>query len=107
MGARPGEPALGNKASVSELGIWREVIRRALRDLCESEASLRDEAVEWIGDGKGEDFVDVCSAADLEPSAVAKLAHRMLALGPDRAKVYLTQVMEVTDRDRHNRTIDQ
>ena len=107
MGARPGEPALGNKASVSELGIWREVIRRALRDLCESEASLRDEAIEWIGDGNGEDFLAVCSDADLEPSAVAKLAHRMLALGPDRGKVYLTRVMEVTDRDRHNRTIDQ
>ena len=106
MGARPGEPALGNKASVSELGIWREVIRRALRDLCESEASLRNEAVEWIGDGKGEDFVDVCSAADLEPSAVAKLAHRLLALGPDRGKLYLTEVMEVTKGDRDNRTTD-
>jgi len=106
VGTRPGEPALGNKARVSELGIWREVIRRALRDLCEPDASLRDEAVEWIGDGKGEDFLAVCSDADLEPSAVAKLAHRMLALGPDRAKVYLTEVMEVTDRDGHNRTID-
>jgi len=91
---------------VSELGIWREVIRRALRDLCEPDASLRDEAVEWIGDGKGEDFLAVCSDADLEPSAVAKLAHRMLALGPDRGKVYLTEVMEVTDRDGHNRATD-
>ena len=106
MGARQGEPALGNQASVSELGIWREVIRRALRDLCEPDASLRDEAVEWIGDGEGEDFLAVCSDADLEPSAVAKLAHRMLALGPDRGKVYLTEVMEVTDSDRHNRAID-
>ena len=106
MGAGQGEPALGNQASVSELGIWREVIRRALRDLCEPDASLRDEAVEWIGDGKGEDFLAVCSDADLEPSAVVKLAQRMLALGPDRAKVYLTQVIEVTDRDRHNRATD-
>ncbi len=106
MGARPGEPALGNQTRVSELTVWSEVIRRALRDLCESEASLRNEAVEWIGDGKGEDFVAVCSAADLEPSAVAKLAQRMLALGPDRAKVYLTRVMEVTEGDRDNRTID-
>jgi hypothetical protein len=31
----------------------------------------------------------------------------LLALGPNRGKVYLTEVMEVTDRDRHNRTIDQ
>ena len=106
MGTRPGEPALGNQASVSELGIWREVIRRALRDLCEPDPSLRNEAVEWIGDGEGEDFLAVCSAADLEPSAVAKLAHRLLALGPDRGKVYLTEVMEVTDRDRHNRATD-
>jgi len=106
VGTRPGEPALGNKARVSELGIWREVIRRALRDLCEPDPSLRNEAVEWIGDGKGEDFLAVCSDADLEPSAVAKLAHRMLALGPDRGKVYLTEVMEVTDDDRPNRTID-
>lgn len=92
---------------MSELGIWREVIRRALRDLCEPDARLRDEAVEWIGDGKGEDFLVVCSDADLEPTAVAKLARRMLALGPDRGKVYLTRVMEVTDDDRYNRTIDQ
>ena len=91
---------------MSELAVWSEVIRRALRDLCGPDTNLRDEAVEWIGDGKGEDFLAVCSDADLEPSAVAKLAHRMLALGPDRAKVYLTQVIEVTDRDRHNRTID-
>jgi len=91
---------------VSELTVWNEVIRRALRDLCEPDESLRDEAIEWIGDGKGEDFVDVCSAADLEPSAVAKLAHRMLALGPDRGKVYLTKVMEVTTGDRDQRTID-
>ncbi len=107
MGAGPGEPPLGNQTRVSELTVWNEVIRRALRDLCEPDPSLRNEAVEWIGDGKGEDFVDVCSAADLEPSAVAKLAHRLLALGPNRGKVYLTRVMEVTDRDRHNRTIDQ
>ena len=106
MGAGPGEPPLGNQASVSELTVWNEVIRRALRDLCEPDESLRDEAIEWIGDGKGEDFVDVCSAADLEPSAVAKLAHRMLALGPDRGKVYLTKVMEVTTGDRDQRTID-
>ena len=91
---------------MSELGIWREVIRRALRDLCEPDASLRDEAVEWIGVGTGVDFLAVSSDADLEPSAVAKLAHRMLALGPDRGKVYLTEVMEVTDRDRHNRATD-
>ena len=91
---------------MSELTVWNEVIRRALRDLCEPDESLRDEAIEWIGDGKGEDFVDVCSAADLEPSAVAKLAHRMLALGPDRGKVYLTKVMEVTTGDRDQRTID-
>jgi len=106
VGAGPGEPPLGNQASVSELTVWNEVIRRALRDLCEPDESLRDEAIEWIGDGKGEDFVDVCSAADLEPSAVAKLAHRMLALGPDRGKVYLTKVMEVTTGDRDQRTID-
>jgi len=106
VGAGPGEPPLGNQASVSELTVWNEVIRRALRDLCEPDPSLRNEAVEWIGDGKGEDFVDVCSAADLEPSAVAKLAHRMLALGPDRGKVYLTKVMEVTTGDRDQRTID-
>ena len=106
MGARQGEPALGNQASVSELGIWREVIRRALRDLCEPDPSLRNEAVEWIGDGEGEDFLAVCSDADLEPSAVAKLAHRLLALGPDRGKVYLTEVMEVTEGDRDNRTTD-
>ena len=91
---------------MSELGIWREVIRRALRDLCEPDPSLRNEAVEGIGDGEGEDFLAVCSDADLEPSAVAKLAHRMLALGPDRGKVYLTEVMEVTTGDRDQRTID-
>jgi len=106
MGIGPGEPSLGNQARVSELTVWNEVIRRALRDLCEPDDSLRDEAIEWIGDGKGEDFVAVCSAADLEPSAVAKLAHRLLALGPDRGKVYLTRVMEVTKGDRDNRTID-
>jgi len=82
------------------------VIRRALRDLCESDDSPRDEAIAWVGDGKGEDFTAVCSAADLEPSAVAKLAHRILALGPDRGKVYLTEVMEVTEGDRDNRTSD-
>ena len=92
---------------MSELTVWSEVIRRALRDLCEPADKLRDEAIEWIGDGKGEDFVAVCSAADLEPSAVAKLAHRLLALGPDRGKLYLTEVMEVTDDDRHNRAVDQ
>ena len=91
---------------MSELGIWREVLRRALRDLCEPDPSLRNEAVEWIGDGEGEDFLAVCSDADLEPSAVAKLAHRMLHLGPDRGKVYLTEVMEVTTGDRDQRTID-
>ena len=91
---------------MSELTVWNEVIRRALRDLCEPNASLRDEAVEWIGDGEGEDFLAVCSDADLEPSAVAKLAHRLLALGPDRGKVYLTEVMEVTEGDRDNRTTD-
>ena len=106
MGARQGDPPLGNQTRVSELTVWSEVIRRALRDLCEPDPSLRNEAVEWIGDGKGEDFVAVCSAADLEPSAVAKLAHRLLALGPDRAKMYLTRVMEVTKGDRDNRTID-
>ena len=77
-----------------------------MRDLCEPDPSLRNEAVEWIGDGEGEDFLAVCSDADLEPSAVAKLAHRMLALGPDRGKVYLTEVMEVTTGDRDQRTID-
>ena len=91
---------------MSELGIWREVIRRALRDLCEPDPSLRNEAVEWIGDGEGEDFLAVCSDADLEPSAVAKLAHRMLALGPDRGKVYLTEVMEVTQGDGDKRATD-
>ena len=91
---------------MSELTVWSEVIRRALRDLCEPADKLRDEAIEWIGDGKGEDFVAVCSAASLEPSAVPKLAHRLLALGPERGKVYLTQVMEVTDDDRHNRAVD-
>ena len=91
---------------MSELTVWSEVIRRALRDLCEPADKLRDEAIEWIGDGKGEDFVAVCSAANLEPSAVTKLAHRLLALGPDRAKVYLTRVMEVTEGDRDNRTTD-
>jgi len=106
VGARQGEPPLGNQTRVSELTVWSEVIRRALRDLCEPDPSLRNEAVEWIGDGKGEDFVAVCSAADLEPSAVAKLAHRLLALGPDRAKMYLTRVMEVTKGDSDNRTID-
>ena len=82
------------------------MIRRALRDLCEPDDKLRDEAIAWIGDGKGEDFTDVCSAANLEPSAVTKLAHRLLALGPDRGKLYLTEVMEVTKGDRDNRTID-
>ena len=106
MGTRPGEPPLGNKTRGSELTVWSEVIRRALRDLCEPADKLRDEAIEWIGDGKGEDFVAVCSAASLEPSAVTKLAHRLLALGPERGKVYLTQVMEVTDDDRHNRAVD-
>ena len=106
MGAGQGEPPLGNKTRVSELTVWSEVIRRALRDLCEPADKLRDEAIEWIGDGKGEDFVAVCSAASLEPSAVTKLAHRLLALGPERGKVYLTQVMEVTDDDRHNRAVD-
>jgi hypothetical protein len=91
---------------VSELSVWSEVIRRALRDLCEPDDSLRDEAIEWIGDGRGEDFVAVCSAADLEPSAVAKLAHRIVALGPDRGKVYLTKVLEVTKNDRHRRATD-
>jgi hypothetical protein len=91
---------------MSELEIWREVIRRALRDLCEPDAGLRNETVEWIRDGKGEDFLAACSDADLEPSAVAKLARRILALGPDRGKVYLTQVMEVTEGDRDQRTID-
>ena len=106
MGTRPGEPPLGNQTRVSELTVWSEVIRRALRDLCEPADKLRDEAIEWIGDGKGEDFVAVCSAANLEPSAVTKLAHRLLALGPDRGKVYLTEVMEVTEGDRDNRTTD-
>ena len=92
---------------MSELGVWSEVIRRALRDLCGPDTNLRDEAVEWIGDGKGDDFVAVCSAADLEPSAVAKLAHRILALGPDRGRVYLTRVMEVTDGDRDSRDADR
>ena len=82
------------------------MIRRALRDLCEPDDKLRDEAIAWIGDGKGEDFTDVCSAANLEPSAVTKLAHRLLALGPDRGKLYLTEVMEVTKGDRDNRTTD-
>ena len=91
---------------MSELTVWNEVIRRALRDLCEPDPSLRNEAVEWIGDGKGEDFLAVCSDADLEPSAVAKLAHRLLALGPDRGKVYLTEVMEVTEGDRDKRATD-
>ena len=91
---------------MSELTVWSEVIRRALRDLCEPADKLRDEAIEWIGDGKGEDFVAVCSAANLEPSAVTKLAHRLLALGPDRGKLYLTEVMEVTEGDRDNRTTD-
>ena len=106
MGTRPGEPPLGNKTRVSELTVWSEVIRRALRDLCEPDDKLRDEAIAWIGDGKGEDFTDVCSAANLEPSAVTKLAHRLLALGPDRGKLYLTEVMEVTEGDRDNRTTD-
>ena len=106
MGTRPGEPPLGNKTRVSELTGWSEVIRRALRDLCEPDDKLRDEAIAWSGDGKGEDFTDVCSAANLEPSAVTKLAHRLLALGPDRGKVYLTEVMEVTEGDRDNRTTD-
>ena len=106
MGAGQGETPLGNQTRVSELTVWSEVIRRALRDLCEPADKLRDEAIEWIGDGKGEDFVAVCSAANLEPSAVTKLAHRLLALGPDRAKVYLTEVMEVTEGDRDNRTTD-
>lgn len=106
MGAGQGEPPLGNKTRVSELTVWSEVIRRALRDLCEPDDKLRDEAIAWIGDGKGEDFTDVCSAANLEPSAVTKLAHRLLALGPERGKVYLTQVMEVTEGDRDNRTTD-
>ena len=91
---------------MAELTVWSEVIRRALRDLCEPDDKLRDEAIAWIGDGKGEDFTDVCSAANLEPSAVTKLAHRLLALGPDRGKLYLTEVMEVTEGDRDNRTTD-
>ena len=106
MGTGQGEPPLGNQTRVSELTVWSEVIRRALRDLCEPADKLRDEAIEWIGDGKGEDFVAVCSAANLEPSAVTKLAHRLLALGPDRGKLYLTEVMEVTEGDRDNRTTD-
>ena len=89
-----------------ELAIWRSVIRRALRDLCEPDDKLRDEAIAWSGDGKGKDFVTVCSSADLEPSAVAKLAHRILALGPDRGKVYLTEVLEVTKNDRDKRSTD-
>ena len=106
MGAGQGEPPLGNQTRGSELTVWSEVIRRALRDLCEPDDKLRDEAIAWIGDGKGEDFTDVCSAANLEPSAVTKLAHRLLALGPDRGKLYLTEVMEVTEGDRDNRTTD-
>ena len=92
---------------MSELEIWNEVIRRALRDLCERDDTLRDDAIAWIGDGKGADFVEVCIAADLDAGSVAKLAHRMLALGPDRARLYLTRVMEVTTDDRHNRSIEQ
>ena len=82
------------------------MIRRALRDLCEPDDVLRDEAIAWIGDGKGDDFAAVCSAADLKPSAVAKLAHRILALGPDRGRVYLTEVLEVTKNDRDKRATD-
>ena len=106
MGAGSGQTPLRNQARVPELDVWNEVIRRALRDLCEPDDSPRDEAIAWVGDGKGEDFVTVCSAADLEPSAVAKLAHRILALGPDRGKVYLTQVLEVTEGDRDKRATD-
>ena len=91
---------------MSEISVWNEVIRRALRDLCEPDDVLRDEAIAWIGDGKGKDFVTVCSSADLEPSAVAKLAHRILALGPDRGKLYLTEVLEVTKHDRDKRVTD-
>ena len=82
------------------------MIRRALRDLCETDGKLRDEAIAWIGDGEGEDFTIVCSTADLDPSAVAKLAHRILALGPERGKVYLTKILEVTNNDRHRRATD-
>jgi hypothetical protein len=78
-----------------------------LRDLCETDDKLRDEAIAWIGDGEGEDFTTVCSTADLDPSAVAKLARRILALGPDRGRVYLTRVMEVTGNDRDSRDADR
>ena len=106
MGTGSGQAPLRNQARVSGLSVWNEVIRRALRDLCEPDDSLRDEAIAWVGDGRGEDFTVVCSAAGLEPSAVTKLAHRILALGPDRGKVYLTHVMEVTEGDRDKRATD-
>ena len=91
---------------MSELGIWNQVVHRALRDLCETDDGLRDEVIRWMRGGSGEDFLTVCSAADLESSAVARLAHRILDLGPARGKVYLTQVMEVTTGDRDQGTID-
>jgi len=89
-----------------ELAIWQSVIRRALRDLCEADDKIRHEAIDWIGNGEGEDFREVCSAADLDPGAVAKVARRIIALGPDRGKVYLTKVLEVTEGDRDKRTAD-
>jgi len=87
--------------------IWSQVVRQAMLDLCDTSESVRDEAIRWLRPSQRKDFDMVCSAAGLEPSAVRKLGKRILALGPERGKVYLTQVMEVTTDDKHSRAIDQ
>ena len=86
------------------LEVWQQVIRRALRDLCEDDDNLRDEAIRWIGDGNGRDFLTVCSNANIDSASVVKLAKRLLVLGTVRAKVYLTQIMEVTKDDDGNQS---
>ena len=89
---------------LADLAVWRQVIRRALRDLCEDDDNLRNEAIRWIGDGNERDFLTVCSHADIESTSVVKLAKRLLVLGTVRAKVYLTQIMEVTKDDDDNQS---
>ena len=89
---------------LADLAVWRQVIRRALRDLCEDDDNLRNEAIRWIGDGNERDFLTVCSNADIDSASVVKLAERLLVLGTQRGKVYLTQIMEVTKDDDRNQS---